>query len=140
MTPYKISICNVVWCKFSFFSVNVIHNLSSLNHFFNQGDWQGNLTLCEMRIYTSQCFNVIPILNVKELLGLQQQEFPNFSLTAISKRKNIFIVDAYRDIILSFENTTSNLKHVQQNSLFAQNDKCWWFCRHLLFFNLIWSM
>ena len=47
-----------------------------------------------MTICTSQDCSVSRILNVKEKLGLQQQVFPIFSMTAISKRKNIFIVDA----------------------------------------------
>ena len=44
--------------------------------FFNQDNWQANLTTCKMTIYTCHHFSVSHILNVKEKLGLQQQVFP----------------------------------------------------------------
>ena len=48
--------------------------------FFNQDNWQANLTTCKMTIYTCHHFSVSHILNVKEKLGLQQQIFPIFSM------------------------------------------------------------
>ena len=83
MTTCKLSICNVICRKLSSFSIKVIHNSRSFNHFFNQGNWQGNLTTCKMIICTCQRCSVSCILNVKQKLGLLQKVFPIFSMNAI---------------------------------------------------------
>ena len=73
----KLQFAALSGTNYHFFNQS-IHNSRSINHFFNQDNWKGNLTTCKMTICNSQRCSVSRILKFQGKIRTATTSISNF--------------------------------------------------------------